>query len=42
MLNLGYARDYQRQSGGAPLPTDANHNRGSISFTYNFSKAIGR
>lgn len=42
MLNLGYARDYQRQSGGAPLPTDANHNRGWISFTYNFSKAIGR
>ena len=42
MVSLGYGRDYQRESGGAPLPTDVNHNRGWVSFSYNFSKAIGR
>jgi hypothetical protein len=42
MVSLGYARDYQRESGGTPPPTDVNHNRGWVSLTYNFSKAIGR
>ena len=42
MVSLGYGRDYQRQSGGTPPPTDVNHNRGWVSLTYNFSKAIGR
>ena len=42
MVSLGYGRDYQRQSGGTPPPTDVNHNRGWISLSYNFSRAIGR
>jgi hypothetical protein len=42
MVSLGYGRDYQRQSGGTPPPTDVNHNRGWVSLTYSFSKAIGR
>jgi hypothetical protein len=42
MVSLGYGRDYQRQSGGTPPPTDVDHNRGWVTLTYNFSKAIGR
>ena len=42
MVSLGYGRDYQRESGGTPPPTDVNHNRGWVSLSYNFSKAIGR
>ena len=42
MVSLGYGRDYQRQSGGIPPPADVNHNRGWVSLTYSFSKAIGR
>jgi hypothetical protein len=42
VVSLGYGRDYQRESGGTPPPTDVNHNRGWVSLSYNFSKAIGR
>jgi hypothetical protein len=42
IVSLGYGRDYQRESGGTPPPTDVNHNRGWVTLTYSFSKAIGR
>lgn len=42
MLTLGYARDYQRESGVVSPPADVNHNRGWISLTYSFTRPIGR
>jgi len=42
MLTLGYARDYQRESGVVSPPADVNHNRGWISLTYRFTRPIGR
>jgi len=41
MLRLDYGRDYQK--GGTFSPTGSvNHNRGSISISYNFTRPLGR
>ena len=41
MLNMDYARDYQ--TGLSTTSTSAiNHNRGSISISYNFTRPLGR
>ena len=41
VLRLGYGRDYQKGSTISPLGS-INHNRGSISISYNFTRPMGR
>lgn len=42
VLTLGYARDYQRESGIISPPADVNHNRGWISLSYSFTRPLGQ
>jgi len=42
MVTLGYARDYQRESGIVSPPADVDHNRGWITVSYSFTRPIGR
>ena len=41
MLRLDYSRDYQKGSIVSPVGS-VNHNRGSISISYNFTRPLGR
>lgn len=41
MLRLDYNRDYQKGNSVSPLGS-VNHNRGSISISYNFTRPLGR
>jgi len=42
VLTLGYARDYQRESGIVSPPADVNHNRGWVSLTWSFTRPLGQ
>ena len=42
MLTLGYARDYQRESGIVSPPADVDHNRGWITLSYSITRPFGR
>lgn len=41
-LKLGYARDYQLQDPGVSVSSEANHNRGWVTVSYDFSRPLGR
>ena len=41
-LDLSYARVYQEQTAGTTVPLPANHNRGAVTFSYDFSRPLGR
>jgi hypothetical protein len=41
-LELSYARVYQEQSSGGGPVVPANHNRGLVSLSYDFSRPLGR
>jgi hypothetical protein len=41
-LTLGYARDHQNGSGPGVVDGDVDHNRGWVSFSYNFTRPLGR
>ncbi len=42
MLNLGYAREWQRPSRDVPPPSELNYNRSWVSLAYSFDKPFGR
>lgn len=42
MLNLGYAREWQRPSRDVPPPSELNYNRSWVSLACSFDKPVGR
>jgi hypothetical protein len=42
MLRLDYGRDYQTSNSTSNTVRSINHNRGTISISYNFTRPMGR